>query len=137
MEISLKNQRGVVIVENMIAILIFSMGILGIVGLLAASMKNTAGAKYRTDASLLANQIIGQMWTDDKTNAALKTNFESPSGIQFVNWKTNVANILPGVAANPPTIAIDVNNVVTVTVQWQPPGEPTPHSYTIYARING
>ena len=136
MHIITTKQRGVVILENMIAVLVFSMGIIGIVGLLAASVQSTAGAKYRIDASLLADQIIGQMWVDDKANASLKTNFESPSGAKFVTWKSAVTNTLPGIAANPPTIAIDVNNVATVTVLWQAPGEPAAHNYVLSARIN-
>lgn len=136
MQIIISKQRGVVILENMIAILIFSMGILGIVGLLGASMKSAAGAKYRNDASLLANQIIGQMWVADKTNASLKTKFESPSGAAFVVWKNAVTSALPGVAANPPTIAIDANNVATVTVLWQLPGEAAAHNFVVSARVN-
>lgn len=132
-----KKQRGMVILENLIAILIFSFGILGIVGLLAASMKNSAGAKYRNEASMLAGQIVGQMWTADKTNAALKSNFESPSGASFTTWKTSVENTLPGVATNLPTIVIDASNVATITVRWQAPGEPAAHNYVLIARING
>lgn len=130
-------QRGSVLLESMIAILIFSMGILAIVGLQGASIKNTASAKYRTDASMLANQIIGQMWTDDKTTTSLQTNYNSPSGAKFVAWKTNVANTLPGVASNAPTIAIDASNMATVTIWWQSPGEAAPHNYVAIARING
>lgn len=134
---AMKKQNGMAIVENMIAILIFAFGILGIVGLLAASMKNSASAKYRNDASMLANQIVGQMWTADKSNTALKANFESPSGANFVTWKTGVTNLLPGVTANPPTVEIDASNVTTVTVRWQSPGEAAPHNYVLIARING
>lgn len=130
-------QRGSVLLESMIAILIFSMGILAIVGLQAASIKNTASAKYRTDASMLANQIIGQMWADDKTTASLQTSYNSPSGAKYITWKANVANALPGVASNAPTVAIDASNRVTVTIWWQSPGEAKPHNYVAIARING
>lgn len=136
MQFTITKQRGVIILEGLIAVLIFSLGIIGIVGLLATSIKNTASAKYRNDASLLANQIIGQMWVDDKTNASLKTNFESPSGAKFVTWKSVVTNTLPGIATNPPTIAINASNVTTVTVWWQAPNEPAAHNYVISARIN-
>lgn len=130
-------QQGLAVVENLVAILIFSFGILGIVGLLASSMKNSASAKYRNDASMLANQIVGHMWLKDKNNAALKTNFESPGGAEYVSWKTSVGNVLPGVADNPPTVVIDANNVATVTVRWKAPGEPAAHNYVLIARING
>ncbi|MDD5242206.1 MAG: prepilin-type cleavage/methylation domain-containing protein [Sulfuricella sp.] len=130
-------QTGSALLESLIAILIFSMGILAIIGLQAVSIKNTAGAKYRTDASMLANQVIGQMWVDDKTNAALVANYSSPGGAKYLTWKANVEQALPGVASNAPTITIDAANAATVTIRWQSPGEGAPHNYVATARING
>lgn len=127
-------QSGMAVVETMVAILVFSLGILGIVGLLAASMKNTAEAKYRTLASNLASQVVGEMWVADKTNAALKDAFESPAGEQYAAWKTRVENALPGATANAPSIAISNANVATITVRWQAPGEPA-HNHVLVTRI--
>jgi len=59
-----QQQRGSVLLEAMIAILIFSMGILAIVGLQAASLKAVSESKYRVDASFLANQVVSDMWVD-------------------------------------------------------------------------
>lgn len=129
-------QQGSVMLEALISILLFSIGILAIIGLQAASIKNVAAAKYRTDASLLANQVIGQMWVSDKTNATLVTNFSSPAGANYVAWVTNVAQALPGTVANPPTITIDASNNATVTVFWQGPDETTPHNYTTIAVVS-
>jgi type IV pilus assembly protein PilV len=131
-------QQGAVVLEALISILIFSIGILAIVGLQAASIKNVAASKYRTDASLLANQVIGQMWVGDKSNAALTANFNSPSGASYVAWASTVAQNLPGVSgvpANAPTIAIDANNNATVTVFWQAPDEAAAHNYTTIAVV--
>lgn len=131
-------QNGSVVLEALISILIFSIGILAIVGLQAASIKNVASAKYRTDASLLANQVIGQMWVSDKTNAALVNNFSSPAGANYVAWANIAGQRLPGVSgvpANAPTIAIDANNNATVTLFWQAPDETVAHNYTAIAVV--
>lgn len=133
------NQQGSVILEALISILIFSIGILAIIGLQAVSIKSAASATYRTDASLLANQVIGQMWIADKTNAALVANFSSPAGAGYLAWTNTVALALPGVsgvAANAPTIVIDANNRATVTLFWQVPNESAPHTYTAIAVVN-
>lgn len=134
-------QRGSVILESLIAMLIFSMGILAIVGLQGASIRNVAGAKYRTDASLLANQIIGRMWTTDKATASLQNDYNSPNGLMYLAWASNVQQSLPGVisgvAGTMPTISIDGNNEARITIQWQSPGENAPHNYVAIARING
>ncbi|MGE5649982.1 type IV pilus modification protein PilV [Noviherbaspirillum sp. UKPF54] len=137
MKTTTSRQEGIVLIESLVAILVFSVGILGIVGLLAASIRSNADARYRNDASMLANQVIGQMWAGDKSNAALKANFESPGGPEYASWKTTVAGALPGVASNAPTIGVSDDNVATVRVQWQAPGDAVPHSYVLVARING
>jgi type IV pilus assembly protein PilV len=54
-----------------------------------------------------------------------------------LTWKTIVANQLPGVTDNPPTVVIDASNVATVTVRWRAPGESAAHNYVLVARING
>ena len=59
-----KAQKGIVILEALIALLIFSLGILALVGLQAAMIKNTSDNKYRVDASFLAQERIGRMWAD-------------------------------------------------------------------------
>jgi len=142
-------QRGSFVLEALIAILLFAIGILAIVGLQAASIRNAAGAKYRTDASLLANQIIGQMWVADKTNATLAACFVGPAvsgvcppagtaGANYLAWAGSVAQVLPGVsgvAANAPTITIDANNQATVTVFWKAPRDNAPHNYSTVANI--
>ncbi len=130
------HQKGSVVLEALIAILIFSIGILGIVGLQATAIIDSASAKFRTDASLLANQVVGQMWVDDKTNTSLVTNYSSPSGAKYLAWKSGVVNALPGASATPPTVTIDGSNNVTVTVWWKRPDESTAHKYEAIANIS-
>lgn len=127
------SQAGAVVLEALISILIFSIGILAIIGLQAASIQDASAAKYRTDASLLANQIVGEMWVSDKT--ALTTNFTSPNGAQFVTWASSVAAALPGASGtNAPTIVVS-GNTVTVTLKWQAPNDVQSHAYTATAVI--
>ena len=132
------NQSGVILLEALLAILIFSLGILALVGLQAAAVKQSTDARYRTEAALLANEVIGQMWVSDRTTANLQGNFNSPGGAAYVNWLARVGGVLPGVAANPPTIAIDPQGIATVTVNWIAPNEPAgtaPHQYVAIAQI--
>ncbi len=130
------HQQGIVILEALISILLFSIGILAIIALQANSIKETADAKYRTDASLLANQVIGKMWVADKANLA--ANFNSPNGSNYADWKNSVAALpgVSGVAANAPTITVGAGRAVTVTVFWQSPNEAMAHKHTATAIIN-
>lgn len=127
-------QKGATLIEALVAILIFSIGILAVAGLQAVSVKNAATAKYRTEAAMLADQIIGEMWGDDKN--ALQTNYNSPGGPKYLAWKTRVEAALPGAAISSPTIAVATGNVITVTVYWQEPGETVIHNVAITAQVN-
>ena len=140
------SQSGAMLVEVMVSVLIFAFGILGIVGLQAASVAQVSDAKYRSDASLLANQVIAQMWVTDKTNATLTACFNGPaaSGVcptagtmDYPTWANSVAQTLPGATgAAAPTISIDANNNATINVFWQAPNDQAQHNYTTVASIN-
>ncbi len=135
-------QRGAVLLEALIAILIFSMGILAMVGLQAAAVSAVSEAKYRSDASFLANQIIGVIWAK---RGSLST-FACSAGCTTANgnadtqaWVANVQSQLPGItdAANRPRITLGGgNNQVTVQVFWQAPQATAQRNHIAVAYIN-
>jgi len=51
-------ERGVMLIEALIAILIFSIGILAVVGMQGVAIKNVTESKYRSEAAFLANELI-------------------------------------------------------------------------------
>ena len=57
-------QRGFMLLEVLVALLIFSIGVLGIVGLQASMTKAQTGSKFRADAAFLAQRLVGGMWSD-------------------------------------------------------------------------
>ncbi len=145
-----RRQSGVLLLEALAAILIFSLGVLAIIQLQAVSIKQASAAQYRSQAALLANDLIGRMWSSDKTPATLQANFKStaPAGAAYTQWLTTVqASGLPNVsaAANTlPTVTFvsvpagtgnTASSQATVTIMWQGPGEATPHNYTTVAQI--
>ena len=54
-------QQGVVLIEALVAILIFSLGILGLVALGGQAVGAQSDAQYRTEASGLADAIAGEI----------------------------------------------------------------------------
>ncbi len=137
-------QAGSMLLESFIAILIFSMGILAIVGMQASAVKSATDAKYRSEASLLANQLLGQMWVSNRTPATLlQANFQGGAGtdsVAYTAWYSEVQATLPGSNANPPTVVVNpANGLVTVTVLWKAPNEATAdpaHRFTVVAQID-
>jgi len=128
----LRAQRGIVLIDAMVAVVIFSIGVLGMVALQAAAIKLSGDAKYRSDAAMATEQVIAQMWASDP--AALAANFRSPEGAAYKTWKDTVTRLtaqsgLPGAGGKPPTIEVNADNIVTVTVYWQAAGDPSYHRY--------
>lgn len=134
-------QSGVMLLEALIAILIFSFGILGIVALQAVSVKLAGDAKYRTDAALLAEDLMGQMWVSDRNSTSMSNSFGSAAaGVAYTAWLANVSAALPGTTANPPTVVVDTSGTATdgtttITVRWQAPSEANAHAHVVLAQI--
>jgi type IV pilus assembly protein PilV len=148
----LTQQHGSALLEALIAILIFSMGILALMGLLASSIKSSSDAKYRADAAYLANQLIGQMWVD-RANIPLSYAHQpagaapcAPTGAASTNtnvtaWLAQVGNLLPGATAAIQQIFVggitsSLAYPVTVTICWKAPRDITPHNFVATAQIN-
>ncbi|GAB7564271.1 hypothetical protein LG202_23100 [Methylobacillus methanolivorans] len=133
------SQEGAILLEGLIAILIFSMGILAIIGLQAASMKTVSDAQYRLEASYLANRLVASIWTAGPTKIST---YGLPGGSspELADWLADVKNRLPGAENKAPTVVIagdaTAGFTATVTVFWQPPAETEPHSHTTVAYIN-
>jgi type IV pilus assembly protein PilV len=137
------SQQGSILLEALIAILIFSVGILAIVGMQTTAVRAASDAKYRSDASLLASELIGQMWVTDRTNATLLTfqgGIGGVDGARYTTWLANVTAALPGTTAggNPPAVTVNAANIVTVQVWWKLPSEAagaSAHNYTVVAQV--
>lgn len=117
-----KSQAGVALLEALIAITIFSVGILGIAGLQAAMIKGTTESKNRADASMIAQKRIAQMWADPANLAS------------FVETNTVLTELPTGRRT---TIQGATAGLMTVNITWQEPGEPTAHKYGAEVRIVG
>lgn len=129
-----QRQQGVMLLEALIAILIFSVGILALVAMQGLAINYTSEAKYRSDASFLASEIISQIWVD-RGNLA---NYAYPGGTapELANWVTKINNTLPQGASNPPTITVDTaTGTIDVTVRWLPPNAEAARNYRTIAVV--
>jgi len=130
-------QGGVALLEALVGILIFSVGILALMGLQAQSIRSTIEAKYRNEAAYLANRIIGTMWVDRSNLAAYDT--DAGANLNMVAWRNQVAATLPSVVAggaNSPTIQV-AGNQVSVTIFWRMPGaDSVTRQLQVVAQVN-
>lgn len=142
-----KSRQGFVLLDALVAIVIFSIGIVGMVVLQGSAIQLTGAANYRVNAAMLADQVIAQMWASDPDQ--LQNNFagsQGSGGAQYMTWLNTLdctysspsTGCLPGVATHPPSINISQEAMssstnhqyrVTVTVNWQAPSDDNSHSY--------
>lgn len=124
-------QLGNALVESMVAMLIFCVGILGLTALELSLVHHDVEAKMRTQASLFADGLIG-MITADAANAAcyaMPVPNSGPAGCgsatatQFATtWYNTVTSTLPNSSV---TSSLTANQQYTVTITWQRQGNVT------------
>lgn len=126
-----KGQQGVAIIEALVSMLLFSLGVLAMVGVHGSMVRAQTDAKVRADAAYLASEVTGKMWADLQ-------NFSRFSGSgcaeqsQCREWQTKVASMLPGGSGS---VSVDTaTNDVVVTIGWQSPDQTT-HQYVTHTTI--
>lgn len=115
-------QAGSFLLEALIGILIFSFGILGIVGLQAQSLRHTGESEYRAEAVYLANSLVSQMWADNPpvpiaAATYLHDKYDSTAGgAGYVAFKNTVGGasgvaglpgVIPASSVNLPVVLVD------------------------------
>lgn len=125
---SVRRQHGALLLEALIGILIFSIGILALVAMQATAISQVTDARYRTEAAYLADRFIGNLWANKGTNISTLA----------AAWTSEVSSstVLPNASGtNAPTVVV-AGNRVTVTVRWQAPGASNPSNHIAIAYLD-
>ena len=145
-------QRGLMLIEALVAIAIFSFAILGIVGLQATAIRAVRDADYRAKASLFANQLVGRMWVDRYNVPTYALNADitglcpaggnSSANAAVNEWldslgSTDNPGALPGAAQLRQKILVAADNTVTLVLCWQAPQDAAPHNFPLTTQIQG
>src|SRR5207244_5927649 len=92
---NLHRQQGVMLIEALIGILIFSIGILALIGMQGTAVKNATDARFRSDAAYLANRMAAQMRLDFANISSYPDSY-TPNYQPRTDWRTQVQTALPG-----------------------------------------
>jgi type IV pilus assembly protein PilV len=125
------NQHGFVLIEVLVAGLIFAVGVLGLVGLQAQMTRSQTNSKHRADAVNLAQELIGSMWSDYMAVRSFDTlSNRCANNPMCAGWQAKAArelpsavtsvDVQPGVSANSKT--------VTVVLKWESQDGPQTYS---------
>jgi len=158
-----KQQRGIVLIEVLVASLLFVIGIVGLMKAMGIAQTAQSDAQNRAEAANFASLIVDQMrvLADRSSADNFKTSLESFrhlttsssmcsfSGTASTNaavtaWVANVSTgtgHLPASTAAMQQILVDTDpatgfNKVTVTVCWKSPNDVQPRRHTYAAYVN-
>lgn len=134
-------QKGVSLIEVLIAILILSIGILGLAKLQGNALKANHSAYMRAQASILAHEMLDVMRLD-RTAARQQNydgNYNAPPQAdgdivsnELNRWVFYVLSRLPDSSAQIATAA----DLVTITITWDDSrGEDLPESFILRTRL--
>ena len=132
-------QQGVALLEVLIAILIFSFGVLGLVGVQASSIGFLSDARDRVDASQLAAQLASTLQVTDPASLPgldYPGSGTVPAGL--AGWVERAETKLHGADSVRPIVSVvsapgvagsgETVYTVAITVRWMPPsGEVRQH----------
>jgi len=136
--------RGFTLVEALVALVVVSIGLLGVAALQLSSLRSNHSSSLRSQATLLAYDIVDRM----RANQSAATNggydiaiATTPSGgtvagDDLVRWKQNLANTLPAGQGAVARSGVGAATKFTITVQWDDSrGAEAPVSFVMETQI--
>lgn len=125
-----RQRGGAFLIEALVALVVFSIGAAGLLGMMAKALRDSGNARWRTEASYLADSALSQMAAENSGDLQARYGTPDSPGYRRI---LAAASELPGVSAevNAPSIsiepAVDGSHRVVVTVHWQLPADVRVH----------
>lgn len=108
--------RGISLIEVLVVVVIFSFGLLGLVGLQARALQVSVSAEDSNRAALLASEVAATMWNNNSATL---------DAAVVEAWAARVADSAAGgLPGGVGTVVVDAG-VARITVSWVPPGQGT------------
>ena len=118
-----KQQKGGILIEVLVSLMIFALGVVGLLGSMAVTSKHSSENRFRAEAVSIADELFGQMTVSNP--ATLSTEYAVGSPL-FQAWLINRVQTLPGgnagIVFDPGAMAGGF--LVSLTITWAAPDEP-------------
>lgn len=111
--IGAKRQGGSFIIEALISLLLFAVGLVALVALATQSLNQVGQTRARNEASNLAGDLAGILWTLPALPATFTTATWADNNTPIDGWVDRV-QALPGGSA---TVTV-AGSQVTITITW-------------------
>jgi len=122
-------QRGVALLECLMALVIFSVGLLGLLGLEARVMNISVDSEDRSRAALFAGEVSSQMWLNGTVTPATA---DYTALLATVNDQTKGGLPVGAVTVVP---VAGTTNAADITVTWQEGSDAVANPSTLTTRV--
>lgn len=126
-------QRGVALLEALIAVLLLGIGLVGTLALQVNSQAALSEAAMRSEATIAANELIGVMSTDLDNLEEYALAKDAEPGERIEAWHAALAKHLPNAAVEiMVTPAEDTERTaVVIVIDWRRSDEAQPNTHRI------
>lgn len=115
MKKKIKPSGGFMLVEVLVSVVLFSIGVLGLLAVHSRSAQASSDSEDRMRAAVLASQAASMLWAQDSTTSL-------PS--DYSTWQTAVANTTDGGLPNG-VGTITAGTPAYITITWSKPWKGT------------
>lgn len=147
-----RSQRGFTLVESLVAMVVMSVGMLGIAALYVEGLRAGRTSVYRTVAIDLASDMADRIRANPTARMAYDGDGDGDDSGDCVNgpadcdpatlaaddifwWKQSVETLLPEGAAS--IAVVDAGEIAsyTITINWSEPGVEAPLQYAVAVQL--
>jgi type IV pilus assembly protein PilV len=113
-------QRGIALLEVLIAIVLLGIGVLGTIGLQARSYSALADTAQRAEATMAAEKLIGTATNDQSNLAAYALNAGGTPSATLLPWYDETRDRIPAAAITVAVVAPSVTaaGTIKITIGW-------------------
>jgi type IV pilus assembly protein PilV len=127
---------GFALIEVLVSLLLFSIGVLGMVAMQVKASAQSIAAEDRARAARLANELVTSLWAEQIASSSAST----PS--TYTQWQTRVKDSSSSGLPNATGVLASATDAVTgvvyssVTITWKPPSsKSTDNPNTYYTEV--
>ncbi len=132
---SMRRQGGGLLIEVLVAIVIFSLGLLGLVGMQTTATQYSLEASDRGRAALFADDLAAQMRLARSVTLSVAQIEAWTSRVQGINPRTQAPT---GLGLPNATVQVDADpalNQAQITITWRHPSQPEDRPSTLRTEV--
>ncbi|MGE5168843.1 MAG: type IV pilus modification PilV family protein [Rudaea sp.] len=141
MRVTRGRQCGMFLLEALVALVVFSLAMLGLAGVLGHALRESGNARWRGEAFELASSTLARMWVEDA--ATLAARYDARADGAAYRALLAAALRLPGVTADENVPVVTITELASgrrrarVFVYWRLPDEAIAHRASVSAVLPG